>query len=146
MGLVFCRVASGFLARTNPVMLWFFCVINRIMAPHDLWELNMIVQNDFHYSYIDNVLIRGLGYPDPYQVYESLVDIDWIDPEENDGSIDTSSVYERDYLTESETDDSDDDTVDPYDDGYMQQVLDIITRYSPGTILNPIDLTGEDED
>ena len=116
------------------------------MAPRDLWELNMIFQNDFHYSYIDNVLIRGLGYPDPYQVYESLVDIDWIDPEENDGSIDTSSVYERDYLTESETDDSDDDTVDPYDDGYMQQVLDIITRYSPGTILNPIDLTGEDED
>ncbi len=118
------------------------------MAPRDLWDLNLVFQTEFHYYYIDNVLIEGMGYPDPYPIYNSLVDKEWIDNGDNDSII--SYDTEHYILTESE---SDDDSKEEEEEGgdevynaFMQDILDFVERYKPGTILNPIDLTEEDED
>jgi hypothetical protein len=116
------------------------------MAPRDLWDLNLVFQTEFHYSYIENVLMEGMGYPDPYPVYDSLVDKEWID----NGDANSNMSYETEsyMLTESESDDdSKEEEVEEEDEVYnafMQDVLDFVDKYKPGTILNPIDLTEED--
>ena len=129
------------------------------MAPRDMWDSNPVFSNGFYYSYLENIVVNGIGYSDPYPVYTSLVDREWVDTDgdenpadDDNASFDTEAYMLEDSDTDSETDDSDDDTIDPYDvsqadyDRYMQQVLDLIVRHRPGSMLNPIDLTEEDTD
>ena len=93
------------------------------MPPRDLWDANPVHQLSFSFHYIDEVWVRGLGFEDPFPIYEDMVSVDWVEPVEPPPL--SFEIYE-----------------DPEEEAPIQEVINWLHLHMHGnSVDDPIDLT-----